>query len=173
MIIGQQGQMANVFIYVKKGLKEKKYPTAKKPALLNQQGCMFEPRVQGVQVGQELQIKNSDALLHNVRSHNQRNRAFNMGQPAGSEVRSKVFKYSEMGIKIQCDLHPWMTGYVHIMDHPFFTVTGKEGKFQISGLPAGQYTLVAWHERYGEQEAKVTVGASGMSEINFAFKPNS
>jgi plastocyanin len=171
-IVGKKGELANVFVYVSKGLaKRKKYPAPKKPAVLDQLGCTFRPHVQGVQVGQIVHFKNSDALLHNVRSYARRNRAFNMGQPAGSEIRERVFRRPEMAMKIQCDVHKWMTAYIHILEHPFFAVTGADGKFDVKGLAAGEYTLTAWHELYGEQKAKVTVGASGKAKVDFTFKP--
>ena len=170
-IVGEKGEVANVFVYVRKGLeKGKEYPAAKNPAILNQKNCMFYPRVQGVRVGQDFVMKNGDPVLHNVRSFSFRNRAFNVAQPPKSEDRKKVFKYREKAVMIQCDLHPWMKAYFFVMDHPYFAVTDAKGRFKIVGLPAGEYTLSAWHEELGEQEAKITVGTTGSTEVGFSFK---
>lgn len=171
LIVGEQGEVANVFVYVRKGLEQgKTYAAAKNPAVLSQEKCMFRPRVQGVRVGQDFVMKNGDPLLHNVRSLSFKNRAFNVAQPAKSEDRKKVFKYREKAVMIQCDIHPWMKAYFFVLDHPYFAVTDEKGRFEIKGLPAGEYTLSAWHEEFGEQETKITVGTTGSTEVGFSFK---
>lgn len=171
VVVGEDGGLANVFVYVKKGLdKKKKYAMPTEPAVLDQMGCLYRPRVQGVRVGQELVIRNSDKLTHNTRSYAFRNRAFNIAQPADSEERTKVFNRPERAIQMGCDIHGWMKAFVFAMDHPYFAVTDETGQFQIAGLPAGEYTIAAWHEELGEEEAKLTVGASGTTEVDFSFK---
>ena len=92
---------------------------------------MFRPRVQGVRVGQELVMRNSDPLLHNVRSLSFRNKAFNVAQPSNSEDRKWVFKKGERAVKIECDIHSWMTAYFFVMEHPYFAVTNEKGEFKI------------------------------------------
>jgi len=170
-IVSPDGELANVFIYIRKGLeKGKKYPMPDKAATLDQLGCMYRPRVQGVRVGQDLVIKNSDKLTHNTRSYAFRNRAFNIAQPVGSEERTKVFKRPERAIQMGCDLHGWMKAYVFAMDHPFFAVSDEKGRFKIEGVPAGEYTVAAWHEKFGEQKAKITIGETGSTEVGFTFK---
>jgi hypothetical protein len=170
-IISGDGEVANVFVYVKKGLpKGQAYPLPTDPAVLDQQGCMYRPRVQGVRVGQELVIRNSDKLTHNTRSYAFRNRAFNIAQPADSEERTKVFTKPEKAIQMGCDIHGWMKAFVFAMDHPYFSVSDEQGRFKISRLPAGQYTLAAWHEQLGEQEEKITVGETGTVEVGFRFQ---
>jgi len=170
-IVSDDGTVVNVFVYVKKGLeKGKEYPMPDEPAVLDQEGCMYRPRVQGVRVGQELVIKNSDPLTHNTRSYAFRNRAFNIAQPAGADERTKVFKRPERAIQMGCDIHAWMKAFVFAMDHPFFAVTGEDGKFTIEGLPPGEYELEAWHEEFDEQEATVKVDAHGKAEVEFVFE---
>ena len=160
-VVSKKGELANVFVYVSEGLKEKSYPLPEKAALMNQDRCMFEPRVQGIQIGQDFMMKNSDPLIHNVRSFSMRNRPFNVAQPPKTPDRKKVFKRKEKEIMIQCDFHPWMKAYLFVMEHPYFAVTDSKGQYQIKGLPPGKYTLTAWHEELGEQEAEITVDASG------------
>ena len=169
-VVSEKGELANVFVYVSEGLKEKSYPLPEKAALMNQDRCMFEPRVQGIQVGQDFLMKNSDPLIHNVRSFSMRNRPFNIAQPPKTPDRKKVFKRKEKEIMIQCDFHPWMKAYLFVMDHPYFAVTNAKGQYQIKSLPPGKYTLTAWHEELGEQEAEITVDASGAAKAGFTFK---
>ena len=171
LVVGKKGELANVFIYVSEGLEEKSYPLPKKAALMNQDGCMFEPRVQGVQVGQDFLMKNSDPLIHNVRSFSMRNRPFNVAQPPNTPDRKKIFKRKENEVMIQCDFHPWMKAYLFVMDHPYFAVTDSKGEYSIKGLPPGKYTLTAWHEEFGEQEADITVDSTGGAQAGFTFKP--
>ena len=171
-LVSAKGEVQNVFVYVKKGLPEgKSYNAPKEGALVNQKKSMFRPRVQGVFVGQEVSMRNSDPLIHNVRSLSEENRPFNIGQPAGTPDRKKVFKDKEGPIELRCDFHPWMRAYLFVMDHPFFTVTDAQGRFAIKGLPSGTYTLAIWHEAFGEQEQKITVKTGGLKGIEFEFKP--
>lgn len=171
VIVGEGGGLANVVVYVKSPVEGvPAAPTT--PALLDQVGCAYTPHVLAMRAGQTLEVRNSDPLVHNVRSFARKNRPFNMGQGEGN-VREKVMHKGESAIKLKCDIHRWMTGYIFVFDHPFYAVTGADGAFKIEGLPAGEYTLAAWHEVYGEQEAKVTVGADGAvsTEFKFAAKP--
>ena len=171
LIVGEDKEIANVFVYVRKGLPRKKYPKPSEPAVLNQLGCMFQPRVQGVMMGQDLLMRNSDPVLHNVRALSFRNRPFNIGQPAKSPDRTKSFRRKEKAVMIQCDLHPWMQAHVFVMDHPYFAVTDQSGQFEIPDLPVGDYTLTAWHEQLGEQDVEISVTEDGIPDIAFMLKP--
>ena len=171
-LVSAKGEVQNVFVYVKKGLPEgKSYNAPKEGALVNQKKSMFRPRVQGVFVGQEVSMRNSDPLIHNVRSLSEENRPFNIGQPAGTPDRKKVFKDKEGPIELRCDFHPWMRAYLFVMEHPYFAVTDAQGHFTIKGLPVGNYTLAIWHEAFGEQEQKITVKSGGLKDIEFNLKP--
>lgn len=166
-IINGSGRVKNAFLYVK-DVEKGEFPTPDEPAVLNQAGCMYQPRVQGIRVGQTLRIVNSDALSHNVRSYARRNRAFNIGQP-GKGTREKTFRRPELAVRIACDFHSWMTAHIFVMDHPFFAVSDESGSFAISGLPPGKHTLVAWHEKLGQQETEIEV-TSELTDVNFEFK---
>lgn len=171
-LVSDKGEIKNVFVYVKKGLPAgKTYEAPKQGALLDQQRSMFRPRVQGLFVGQEITLRNSDPVIHNVRSLSDENRPFNIGQPVGSPDRKKKFRDKEGPIQLRCDFHPWMRAYLFVMEHPFFAVTDVQGRFSIKGLPADNYTLAIWHEAFGEQEQKITVKAGGLKGIEFEFKP--
>lgn len=168
-IVGEDGGIKNVFVYVKNA-PDGDYPVPETVAKLDQIACAYYPHVLGVRAGQDIEIRNSDETLHNVRAFAKKNRPFNLGQPIPG-VRMKKFDKVEQHIKMKCDVHPWMTAYIFVSDNPFYAVSDESGTYTISGLPAGQYTLVAWHEKYGEQEASITVGDGGSGEANFTFKP--
>ena len=171
LIVSDDGGMQNVFVYVRGGVPKQDYPVPEEIGVLDQKGCMYRPRVQGVRAGQTFHVVNSDPLLHNVRGIAVRNRSFNMGQKPGSEPRERVFKRAERPIELQCDVHTWMRGYIFVMDHPFFAVTDEDGNFSIEGLPPGEYTLAAWHEKYRrEVRQKITIGEEDVTEFNFAFE---
>ena len=160
ILVSESGGLANVFVYVKNPAAGD-YPPPAKPAIIDQQGSIFRPRVQGLRVGQQVLMKNGDPFIHNIRSLSKRNRPFNIAQPPNSPDREKVFEEPEGPITIKCDFHRWMEAHFWVMDHPFFAVTDDEGKFEISNLPTGDFELVAWHEELGEQEIKVAVGGDG------------
>lgn len=168
VVVSENGGLANVFLYIKNA-PEGDYPAPETPVVLDQIGCAYVPHVLGVQAGQPMEIRNSDGTTHNVRGIARKNKAMNYGQPVGSPPRTKTFKKAEMGIRLKCDLHPWMTGFVFAMDHPYFSVSDAEGNFSIAGLPAGEYDVVAWHEQYDEQTGTVTVAADGSGSIDFSF----
>jgi len=168
-VVSEDGGVQWSFVYVKNP-PEKDYSIPEEPAVLDQVACRYTPHVLGLQVGQELSIRNSDETLHNVRAIARENDPFNLGQPASTPPRVKKFDTPEMAIRMKCDVHPWMTAYIFALEHPFFDTTDENGKFVITGLPAGEYTLVAWHEVWGEQEATVSVTDGEMSEATFTFR---
>ena len=169
LLISNGGGIANVFVYVKKGLADKDYPVPDQPAVIDQKGSIFRPRVQGIRVGQEVLMKNGDPFIHNIRSLSFKNRAFNIAQPANSPDRKKVFTKKEGPITIKCDFHRWMTAHFFVMDHPFFAVTDASGAFRIPELPDGKYTIAAWHEEFGEKVQEITV-SGGSAAARFSFK---
>jgi hypothetical protein len=166
--VGENGTLQNVFVYVKDGLNGRTYAPPAEPVVLDQQRCEYVPRVLGIQVGQPLTIKNSDPLLHNIRADAQINQGFNQGQPIPM-TSTQTFATSEVMVPIKCDVHAWMRAYVGVMNHPFFAVTGPDGAFSLKNLPAGTYTLEAWHETLGTQTTQVTVGAAESKDAAFTF----
>jgi cytochrome c2 len=170
LVVNEKNEMKNVLVRVSAGLPEGSYPVPP-PARLDQKGCQYYPHVLGVMTGQPLAISNSDPFLHNVHSQAQQNPAFNFGQPNVDPGRSiDPMKVPEV-FRIKCDVHPWMAAFVHVMEHPFFAVTGDDGTFTLSGLPPGTYTLTAWHETLGEKTAEVKVEAGKPATADFAFEP--
>lgn len=167
VIQNADGTLQNVFIYVKSGAGN--YPAPTTPVALNQKGCMYSPHVLGVQVGQPLEINNLDPTLHNVHCMAVINDAFNLGMPTQGMKSDKTFTKPEVMVKFKCDVHGWMNCYIGVVNNPFFGVTGSDGIFKITGLPAGTYTLEAWHEKYGTSDQTVTLKDGETQTVNFTF----
>jgi hypothetical protein len=168
-LVDANGGLANVFVWVKNP-PPGTHTAPAAPVRLEQHGCLYSPRVQGILLDQKLEIINGDDTLHNVRALAEKNRPFNLGQPPGTAPRIKTFTTAEAGLKFKCDVHPWMSAYLFVMEHPYFGVSGPDGSFELPTLPAGSYTLVAWHEKLGEQEAQITVAGDGSGAAAFVFK---
>jgi plastocyanin len=164
------GKLANAFVYVKQGLEAWSFDAPKGEVVIDQKGCMYDPYVTGVQVGQKLVFLNSDAFNHNINGQPKENTAFNVAMPQKGMRVEKVFEETEVMFKVKCDVHPWMLGWVGVVDHPHFKVTAADGAFSFKGLPPGDYTVAAWHEVYGEQTAKVTLAAKESKSVALTFK---
>lgn len=169
-VVVKDGKVANVFVYISKGLEGQAFDPPKQPATLDQQGCRYHPHIVGLMVGQTLSIKNSDPTLHNVHPTPKLNKGFNLAQPNKDMVAEKKFDQEEVMIPFSCDVHGWMRSYVGVLTHPFFGVSGADGAFSLAGIPPGSYTITAWHEKFGQQEQQVTVGPKEAKKITFTFK---
>lgn len=168
-VVGPAGELANVIVWVKNAPAGGAPPTT--AAVLDQKGCHYVPHVSAVQVGQPIEIKNSDNTLHNVHAQPAINSQFNVGQPVQGMVSTKKFDKVEMKpFRIKCDVHGWMKSYIVVLPHSYHSVSQMNGTFSIPNLPPGNYTIVAWHEKYGEQEQQVTVGPNEQKQIAFTFK---
>lgn len=170
LVMGEGQTMANVFVQVAEGLPDKEFPVPEEPAVLTQKGCIYSPHVFAIQAGQKLDILNPDGILHNVHSFSKKNPAFNLAMPKFKTKITKVFEKPEPMFAFKCDIHPWMSSYCVVVDHPYFMVTEKDGKYTLEGLDPGTYTIEAVHERLGSQTAEVTVGADDAQTVNFTFK---
>jgi plastocyanin len=170
LVLGSGQTMANVIVWVSKGLPAgKTFPVPKNPVTLDQNGCMYVPHAMGIMVGQAYRILNSDGILHNIHTLPKINPSFNRAMPATSKEASTTFGKPEDIFQIKCDVHPWMSAYIGVFTHPFFSTTSTDGKFTIPGLDAGTYEITAWHERLGKQTASITVGASDTKTQDFKF----
>jgi plastocyanin len=166
------GNLENVFVYVKSGLPAgAAYAPPAQAVVIDQNGCIYHPRVFGVQVGQKLEIKNSDPVLHNIKAVPTANRGFNISQPSAGMTTTRTFNTAEVMVPLQCNVHGWMNAHVGVVAHPFFATSGADGKFTIKNLPPGTYTIEAWHEKLGTQTATVTVGQGESKTADFNFSP--
>jgi len=169
VVLGEKNALADVFVYVKAGLEKAVFPIPSEPVVVDQQKCRYIPRVLGVRVGQPLQIRNGDPLLHNVRSDSEINQPFNQGQPVQGMVFTHTFTTREVMVPVKCDVHGWMRTSVGALEHPYFAVTGNAGSFTLANLPPGTYTIAAWHEQLGTQEQQVTVAPKESKDVEFTF----
>jgi plastocyanin len=170
LVLGTGNTMANIMVWVSKGLPAgKTWPAPTTPVVLDQNGCVYTPHVMGIMVGQPYRILNSDGILHNIHTLPKINPAFNRGQPATVKEMTTSFPKPEGLFQIKCDVHPWMTAYMAVFSHPFFSATRTDGKFTISGLDPGTYEITAWHEKLGTQTASITVAANETKTQGFKF----
>ncbi len=166
LVLGAGGMLKNVIVRISKGAAGD-FPAPTTPATIDQNGCMYRPRVQVLRKGQPVTLKNSDQTLHNVHSYNGMVTAFNIAQAQGFPDMTKKFPAAKAGdvVKFKCDVHPWMTGYVVVSDNPFHAVSAADGTFELKDVPPGTYTLTAWHERLGTKDVPVTVTADKATEV--------
>ena len=169
-VVGKDGALGNVFIYVKDGLGNRTFPAPATPVVLDQKGCHYTPHVFGIQVGQPLQIVNSDDTLHNVHGLPKANKEFNQGQPIQGMKMTHTFSTKEVMIPFKCDVHGWMNAWIGVLDHPYYAVTSADGSFSLKGLPPGTYTIEAWHEKLGTQTQTVTIAEKESKDVQFTFK---
>jgi plastocyanin len=169
IVVGEHQALQNVFVYVKDGLGSFAFPIPSEPVVLDQDKCRYTPRVLGVRVGQALQIRNSDPLLHNVRSNGVINQAFNRSTPIEGTSFNHTFATKEVMVPFKCDVHGWMSAYVGVLNHPYFGTTAPDGKVILGNLPPGTYTIEAWHEALGTRTQQVTIAAKESKDVSFAF----
>ena len=169
VLAGEGGGLQNVFVYVKSGIDFPVPPPPEQPVVLDQTGCLYVPHVFGVRVGQPLSIVNSDDTLHNIHAMPVKNKEFNVGQPIQGLKTERVFDQAEVMVPFKCDVHKWMNSYAGVVDHPYFAVTDANGQYAIRNLPAGDYIIEAWHERYGTQEISVSVVEDDTQNVSFSF----
>jgi Carboxypeptidase regulatory-like domain len=164
-------RLANVYVYVKAGLEGKNFSPSKLPAVLDQRGCKYSPHVLGMMVNQPLRILNDDPATHNVHPapRVEGNREWNVSQSPKGDPVEQTFTRPEIMMPVQCNQHPWMKAYINVSKTPFFSVTDASGNFEIRGLPPGQYSIAAVHEKAGEQTQTITVQPKEIKEANFTF----
>lgn len=168
IVANPKGFVKWAFVYVKSGLEGRRFEMPKEPAVLDQRGFEFVPRVFGMRAGQELRVTCADYTIHVVRCIPFNNPEFNVTM-LQDDVITRVFPNPEVMVAFDCTHHAHMKAYAGVLDHPFFAVTDRGGNFEIRGLPAGTYTLAAWCEDRGAKEAKVTVGGE-TAAVRFTFE---
>jgi hypothetical protein len=170
VITGKTGGLANALVYIQAGLEGKKFEPTKDPVVIDQHGCMFVPRVIGIRPLQTLELKNSDPVAHNIHPMPVNNREWNEQQSPGTPDVQHRFARPEIMIPVKCNVHGWMHAWIGVVDHPYFTVTGPDGKFAWQNVPPGEYTISCWHEKLGEQKQQVHVDASGAAAVHFTYR---
>ena len=161
-VAGKKGELADVVVMLKGG-NFKSTGASAAPAVLDQKGALYVPQIIAIQTGQLLIVKNSDPFIHNVHTVPKENPEANLAQMAGGEDLKFTFNKPESFLKFQCDVHPWMFAWVTVVDHPYFAVTDKDGKYTIKDVPPGKYTVTALHRKLAPAgvEQPVEVKADG------------
>jgi len=163
------GGLGNVFVHVSSAPKSSGSGTV----LLDQKGCMYHPTIIAAQVGQTLEVRNDDSTLHNIHAVDPSKKyTFDQAQPSAGMVLSVPLKYDEVMLHVKCNIHPWMTGYIGIVNDPFYAVSDDTGKFTIKNVPAGKQTIEVWHEVYGPLTQTVDVKAGGTTNVDFTYTGN-
>lgn len=168
-VLVRDGKVENAFVWVKSGLGDRVFVVPDEPVVIDQVGCLYRPRVAGAQVGQLVRFLNDDPLLHNVHGTPKRSSPWNVSLARRGAEREIRVNAPEIMVSVRCDLHPWMQGWLGVVDHPYFAVTGANGSFTLKNVPPGDYTVGAWHERFGTREANVTLAPTGTAEATFTF----
>ena len=167
VVTSTDGGLANVFVKLQGTFPQTPVPTT--PVSVDQHGCVYSPRVVGARVGQMLQVRNGDELLHNVHGLSVGGNGFNVSEPKAGMVQQFRLKDEEIMLKVKCDVHSWMLTFVGVVSHPYFAVSSDAGAFEIDNVPAGTYTVQTWHERYGPLTQSVRVRAAAPTTIDFNY----
>ncbi|MEO8295309.1 MAG: carboxypeptidase regulatory-like domain-containing protein [Gemmatimonadota bacterium] len=167
VVTGPGNAVQNVVVYISAGDQPGAAPA--EAVRYDQKGCEYLPHVAVMQVGQRLEIYNNDQTSHNIHPLARVNPEWNKSQPPGSPPLTSSYASPEF-IAVKCNIHPWMHGYFAVLTTSHYSLTGNDGKFSLTGLAPGKYTITAWHEKFGSQSQEVTVGATGTVPANFEFK---
>lgn len=169
VVTGNSGSLANVVVYVKDFPVDYIVEAPGAAATLSQRGCMYDPHIVALRSGQVLEIKNEDQANHNILAMPEQNPKWNKSETSGAPPIQETFAIPELAIPVRCNVHPWMKSYVFVFSHPYYAVTGKDGQFELKNLPPGTYTIEAWQEKYGKQDATITVGPKESKPMDFKF----
>jgi plastocyanin len=169
VVTGKDGSLENVIVFVAQGAEGRNFDVPSAPVVMEQKGCMYEPHVLAMRAGQTLRVVNDDKTTHNIHPMPANNREWNKAQTPGQPIEEK-FPREEIAIPVKCNIHPWMHSYIAVFKHPYFSVTGKDGSFELGNLPPGDYTIEAWHEKLGTMTQHVTVAKGENKKIEFTFK---
>ncbi len=166
VVTGANNTLENVVVYISAGADD---AAAGQAVTFEQKGCQYIPHVIALHTGQDLKVVNSDQTSHNIHPLAKSNREWNKSQPPGSPAIEAKFDSPEF-ISVKCNIHPWMHGWFAVLKTSHFAVTKDDGTFSLPNLPAGKYTVTAWHEDYGTQTADITITGNETKTTDFSFK---
>lgn len=169
LIVSPRREIANAVAWLENAPPDAAWPAGAEKAAIDQKGCVFVPRVVIVPAGGSVDFLNNDRLLHNIHATPKLNVSFNRTQPKDRTI-AVTFAKPEI-VRIDCDLHSWMTAWVVVAAHPYYAVTKGDGQFVFDNLPPGPYRLQVWHERLGTVPVDVTVPGKGNATVSVEMKP--
>ena len=168
-VLVQNGMVQNAVVSIKDGLEERVFAVPTDPVVSDQKGCIFLPRVMAAQVDQPVRFTNSDPSAHNVHGLPDHARQWNFSLSVKGAARTITVDQPEAMIEMKCDIHPWMKAYLGVFDHPYFALSGADGRFTLQNVPAGDYTIEVWHERLASQSQKVSLGAKETKNVEMTL----
>jgi len=163
------GKLADTLVYIESGLGERTFRFPTEPVVINQRGCLYHPRSVALMVGQPLEFHNSDPEAHNVHGRPVEVHAWNFMMSRPGATRTLYFDAPEIGIRVGCDIHPWMRAYVSVLSHPYFGVSDRDGTVKLTNVPPGHYVVAAWHPTLGERRGEVTLAPGGTQTVNLQY----
>jgi plastocyanin len=164
LTVGADGGIQYAVVSIPSITKGKPFPDTK--AVLDQKGCEYAPHVILAPAGQQVDIQNSDGILHNIHTYSDKNPPVNIAQPKFKKTVNATFNTPEV-VKLSCDVHGWMQGWLVVEDNPYYVVTDEKGAFKITDIPPGDYEVKVWQEKLGQSSQKVTVKAGADTPVNF------
>lgn len=157
LVIGKKGGIKNVVVFLKGPVAGARgFSGPEGGFVIDQKNCRFEPHVVIVPAGKSLEVLNSDGILHNFHTYSLSNRPINRAQPSSLPKMTLSFDRPEI-FEVRCDVHDWMRAWIVVAEHPYYVLTDEEGRFQLTDVPAGDYTLSLWHEALGRQSRRIVV----------------
>ena len=165
-LVVKDGKLANVVVYISDVKGGKKMEV--KGVTFDQNGCEYQPHVLAVPAGAEVAILNPDKVLHNIHTYSKINKPMNRAQPKFKKKLKVKFEKPEI-MEVKCDVHGWMSGWIFVAGNPYYSVTGEDGAFSLTDLPAGKYKVEIWHEKLGKQTKEVEVKAGETAKLDIEF----
>ena len=169
-VLVKDGKVRNAVVYIKEGLGDRVFAASETPVVIDQKGCLFEPRIAAAQTDQPVRFLNSDPLPHNVHGLPKKVSGWNFSLGLKGAARNITIDQPEHFIELKCDIHPWMKAWLGVFDHPYFAVTDANGHYEMPNVPPGTYVVEAWHERLGTISGNVTVAAKDAKTVDLTFR---
>lgn len=171
-VVGPEGGLANVFVYIKQGLEGRSFSVPTNTPVLDQKNCGFQPYVLGVQTHQKFKVRNSEPYMETAHALPKLNREFNIAQPVTGMISEQRFDTPEVLIKVKCEVHPWEFAFIGVVDHSFFAVTDTNGVYRLpANLPSGKYVIEAVHPKAGARIQELTVTDNESKVVDFVIEP--
>ncbi len=167
IVVSRAGKIKNALVMLD-GIKEGKPWPGHRPQVLNK-GGRFVPHLQAARAGAQLEVINQDPVLHNTHAYLDGKTLFNLAQPNKDQVIRRPLRRVGL-VDMMCDAHDWMNGWIAVLEHPYFAITGEDGTYAIADVPPGTYTLAVWHEKLGRQQHQVTVKAKEQKKVSVTFR---
>lgn len=168
-LVVQDGHLANAVVWIKQGLEKWVFAAPSEPVMIDQKGCVYHPHIAAAMVGQPVDFVNSDPEAHNVHARPQVVSAFNFLMSRQGSKRTLTFDKPEIAVPVGCDIHPWMSAHIAVIDNPYFAVTPANGSVTLSNVPPGEYVVAVWQEKLGIKEQRVKLEARGSADLQFTY----